>query len=243
MSPFLAPIWIAGPVRLLRAPELRDIRFLGWTWIALAIVFLATGGKPYYLAGLFPPLIAAGAIGVDRWLERGRRGARRAALAVAFATSAIVGGTIALPVLPVDGLDPVLAVNEDVGETVGWPRFAEQVEAVRSDLPGRGEAAVVFTENYGQAGAIDRYGTARVFSGHNGYHGWGPPPDGSAPVIVVGFGDENAPVAQFFAGCVVRARIRTEDGLDNEENGTPVRVCSGPHGPWGEMWPMLERFG
>jgi hypothetical protein len=34
----------------------------------LVLVFTVTGGKPDYLAGLFPVLLAAGSIDVDAWL-------------------------------------------------------------------------------------------------------------------------------------------------------------------------------
>ena len=47
-------------------------------WVFLVVAFLATGGKPYYLAGMFPVLLAAGALETDAWLARGvarRRGA------------------------------------------------------------------------------------------------------------------------------------------------------------------------
>ena len=61
VSPFLAPIWIAGLVRLFRDPALRWCRAVGWAYVLLAAVFLALGGKPYYLGGMFPVLLAAGA--------------------------------------------------------------------------------------------------------------------------------------------------------------------------------------
>lgn len=87
-GPLLAPIWVAGLVRLFRDPALRELRFLAWVWIVLAGVFMATGGKPYYLAGLLPFLIGAGAGWVDGWLERGRAGMRRAALGAGIGVSA-----------------------------------------------------------------------------------------------------------------------------------------------------------
>src|SRR3954469_16465662 len=94
VSPLLAPVWIAGLVRLFRAPELRDVRFLAWAWVVLAVVFLASGGKPYYLAGLLPVLLGAGAPAAARW--------HRAGLVAAMAASAVVTAVIALPVLPAD---------------------------------------------------------------------------------------------------------------------------------------------
>ena len=242
ISPFLAPVWIAGLVRLFRDPALRDLRFLAWAWVVLALVFVATGGKPYYLAGLFPLFLAAGAPAVEAWLGRGRTRVRRAALAAAFALSALIGGSIALPVLPVEDLEPVLEANEDVGGTVGWPELAEQVARVRDGVPD-GSRAVIFTRNYGQAGAIDRFGgehgLPRAYSGQNAYHEWGPPPDEPArPVIVIGR-PEGMPIGH----CSLAARIEIEGDVDNDERGTPVFTCPAPDGRWSELWPRLERLG
>lgn len=127
VSPVLAPVWLAGLWQLLRAPALERFRFLGWAWITLAMVFIVTSGKPYYLAGLFPVLLGAGAIAVDRWLNRGGTRVRTSLLALALATSAIVSVTLALPVLPTRDLGPVLAANADIGETVGWPELVRTV--------------------------------------------------------------------------------------------------------------------
>lgn len=236
VSPFLAPVWIAGLMRLFRDPTLRDVRFLAWAWVALAVVFMAAGGKPYYLAGLFPVLLAAGAGAADAWLERGRRGARRAALVAAFALSVLIGGPIGLPLLPVEDVGPVMEANDDVGNTIGWEGFVRQVAAVHE--PG----AVIFTQNYGQAGAIARYGPdlglPRAYSGHNSYHGWGPPPDRAAPVVVIG-----AVEMEGFRDCKQSTRIEIEGGVENEEQGTPVWTCAGTTQPWSELWPDLERLG
>ena len=80
--------------------------------------------------------------------------------------------------LPADSLGPVLEMNEDVGETIGWPELARTVAEIHLEAPG----AVIRTRNYGEAGAIDRYGPAlglpSAFSGHNVYGEWGPPRDG-----------------------------------------------------------------
>ncbi len=238
VSPFLAPVWIAGLVRIFRDPALRDLRFPAWSWVALVVIFTATGGKPYYLAGLLPLLLAAGATSVDEWIERGRRGLRRAALAAAFALSVLIGGPIGLPVLPVEETDPVITLNEDVGNTIGWRGFADQIADVRERVPG----SVIFTTNYGQAGAIDRYGGSRelpgAYSGHNAYHEWGPPPDSPAPVIFIGEASRAG-----FRDCELSDRIEIEGDLDNDENGTPVYTCAGTLRPWSELWPDLERLG
>lgn len=94
------------------------------------------------------------------------------------------GAAIALPVLPVARVEPVVGVNPDVGETIGWPELAATVAEVHRDLP-TAERSVILTRNYGEAGAIDRngprLGLPPAYSGHNGYWEWGPPPDTRAP--------------------------------------------------------------
>ena len=186
-------------------------------------------------------LVAAGAVQADRWLQRGRSGARRAALATAIALSAAVGAVIALPVLPADSLGPVLEMNEDVGETIGWPELARTVAEVWRGAPG----AVILTQNYGEAGAIDRYGPAlglpHAFSGHNAYGDWGPPPDGAAPVVAIGLRPET--LAAHLRGCRLAARIANGDDVDNEERGRAVTVCEGPRRAWSKEWPSLRHLG
>jgi len=244
VSPMLAPVWIAGLVRLFRDPAVRDFRFFAWAWVMLAVAFMATAGKPYYLAGLLPVLLAAGAPPVERWLDRGRRRERRVGLVAAVVTSGAIGGVIALPVLPAEHVGPVIEVNEDVGETIGWPQVARTVAGVHRELP-RPERAVILTGNYGEAGAIDRYGPAlglpRAHSGHNAYGDWGPPPDGGAPVIAVGLRPKD--VAEHLRGCTVAARIDNGAGIENGEQGKPVMVCRGPRRPWSRVWPALRHLG
>ena len=176
VSPVLAPVWIAGLVALLRRRRLRRFRLFAVAWILLVVVFLVTGGKPYYLAGTLPVLLAAGAIETDAWLDRGAERLRRALLWGAVVVTGLVSALIALPVLPARDAGPVVAVNADVGETIGWRDLVRTVARVYHRAPGR---PVIFASNYGEAGAIDRYGPAlrlpAAYSGHNAFAEWGPP--------------------------------------------------------------------
>jgi hypothetical protein len=139
---------------------------------------------------------------------------------------------------------PVIAVNDDVGETIGWPELARIVAHVVRELPNA-ERAVILTRNYGEAGAIERYGPAlglpRAYSGHNAYGDWGPPPDGSSPVIAVGLRPRE--IAAHLRGCTVAARIDNRAGVENAEQGKPVMVCRGPRGTWAQHWPALRHLG
>ena len=151
----------------------------------LAVTFLVAGGKPYYLAGMFPVLLAAGAPIVVGWLRRRGRTTRRVVVTAALGLSLLINCLLMLPLVPADDLadTPIVDINYDAGETVGWPEFAGVVAGVLNSLPATERAgAVVLTGNYGEAGAIDRYGAAlglpAAYSGHNAFWEWGPPVGG-----------------------------------------------------------------
>lgn len=129
ISPFLVPVWAIGGWRLARLPELHRYRAFPTAFVILTVFFVATGGKPYYLVGLYPVLLAAGADPVVAWAA-GRRG-RRVLVGSALAASLAVAAYLFLPLLPVDRLAGSLpaAVDYDAGETVGWPRFGLTIGA------------------------------------------------------------------------------------------------------------------
>jgi hypothetical protein len=200
---------------------------------------MLTGGKPYYVAGLYPVLLAAGAAPVAAWTRRSTTRARL--LGAALVVSLAMNAAIVLPVLPVTAVGVSNALNPDLGETVGWPRFADTVARVRAGLPDARVA--VLTRNYGEAGAVDRYLPALrpAYSGHNAYWDLGPPPDDATAVIVVGYPAEQ--LGAWFGRVEQAARIDNGVGLDNDEQGVPVWVARDRRAPWAALWPQVRRLG
>jgi hypothetical protein len=230
-----------GLFALARKPGVRPFRFFAVCWVVLVLIFEATGGKPYYLIGLLPVLVSAGALEVDAWLSRGRRTRRQTTLIGAVSASALVSAVIALPILPVGDAGPAVAMNSDIGETIGWPQFVREVAAIHARVP---RPTVILTENYGEAGAIDRfgapYGLPSAYSGHNGFGEWGPPAGRERSIIAVGI--RWTVLRTYFDGCRPVARISNSAGIDNEENGTTVAVCLQPREPWTLVWPHLKHL-
>jgi 4-amino-4-deoxy-L-arabinose transferase-like glycosyltransferase len=248
VSPLLVPVWGIGGWRLARAPELGRYRAFPACYLLLAAVFIVTGGKPYYLAGLYAVLLAAGGGPVAAWAGRVRLGGRRVGwplIGVALATSLAVAAVLFLPLLPVDRLGGSVAeANYDAGETVGWPRFAQTVDSVVAGLPdAERRRAVVLTRNYGEAGAFSRFGHSGrpVYSGHNALYDLGPPPAGATTVVAVGFRDSD--LRRWFGELHAAARVDNGVGLDNDEQGNTVWVCRRPRGPWSAIWPQLRSLG
>ncbi len=240
VSPVLVPVWAIGWWRLAHHPQLRTWRGVAVAYALLVVVFTASGGKPYYLAGMFPVLLAAGSAPVWGWARAAV--ARGWLLGVALALSLAVSALLGLPVVPVTALadTPVVDVNPDAGETVGWPRFAQTLAQVRAGVPDPHVA--VLTQNYGEAGAVDHFLPALgpAHSGQNSYWFWGPPPDDATAVIVVGLPEQQ--VRALFRRVELSARIDNGVGLDNQEQGKPVWVARDPVAPWHQLWPMLRRL-
>ncbi len=242
LGPLLAPIVGVGLWGLLRDVVLRPWRSLGYAYLALIVLLLLVAGKPYYAAPFLLCLLAAGAVPVERWLTTRFRWAT---IVVAFGISAGLAALIALPIVPADriGGTPIADVNEDAVETIGWPRFVLEVARVYHGLPASQQrTAVVFAGNYGEAGAIDRYGPAlglpRAYSGHNGYARFGVPSGSTGPVIVLGYDDASVD----FVGCRAAATVDNGLDVDNEEQGGTVFLCDRPREPWALLWPQLTHL-
>lgn len=236
LSPVAVPVWIAGGIRLWRDPDLRWARSLAPAYPVLCVILLVLGGKPYYSAPFLLLLAAAGAEPCLRWLDRTGRRALAAFLAfVGAAVSLVVG----LPLLPESALAPVLAVNKEQGEQVGWPELASSVTRVWERIPAEQRTtAVIFTRNYGQAGALEHYGLPSVYSGHMSYSDWGPPPaDAVGPVVVVG-----PYLPAWFTGCHEAAVHDNGFGVENEEQGVRISLCAGTSRPWSSLWSELRHY-
>lgn len=248
VSPVLAPVWICGLIQLFRSPAVRRFRSFGWAYAVLLIAFLVAGGKPYYLAGMFPVLLAAGAPTVARWLRRRGLVVRRSIVAAALVVGLAVNSLLMLPLVPVDQLHntPIVDINYDAGETVGWPEFAAAVARVAGALPDGDRDVVVLTGNYGEAGAIDRFGPPlglpAAYSGHNAFWGWGPPPN-SASAVTVAVGFSRARLLQSFGSVEAGGVIDNGVDLDNEEQGATIWICRNQRASWSELWPTFRRLG
>ena len=242
LGPVLVPVWVAGWVRLFRAPGWRPVRAFAWAYPVVCLVVLITGGQPYYPFGLLLALYAAGCVVVveraggrwSRWLV--------AAVAVTVATSVL----FALPVLPVRSLPaPIAAINPADKDSIGWPEYTRQVAQAYQALPAADRAvAVLVASNYGEAGALDRYGPGyglpTVYSGHNELYRFGPPPDSATVVVFVGM--SRVADSGWFGSCTTAGRLDNGVGVDNEEQGRPIIVCRDPRQPWHDLWPRFQHY-
>jgi hypothetical protein len=69
LDPITAPIWLTGLFALLFSARLKPYRVLGWCYLVCYTVFFILHGKSYYLAPVYPMLLAAGAVAIEAAIE------------------------------------------------------------------------------------------------------------------------------------------------------------------------------
>jgi hypothetical protein len=156
--------------------------------------------------------------------------------------------TLALPVFPVGSLSatPIPALNPTTADEIGWQTYVKQVADVYDTLsPADKAAAVLLTGNYGEAGALDRYGPTyhlpKVYSGQNQLYHLGPPPE-SATVVVAVFEDDKPLLDRTFGSCTADSKLINGVGVENEEEGATVWICRQPLASWRNLWPSFQHF-
>lgn len=246
--PFLAlflgpPIAVAvgiGWWRQLRGRALADTRFIALGSTLVVLLVIVTAGKPYYAAGALPALTAVAAVQLVGWVSR-----HRLATGSLVALNGIIAALIVLPLVPVTAVadSPASAVNPEPLEMIGWPDFVDRIAEEYAVLDDGTARAIILTGNYGEAGAIERYGPdlglPAPHSGHNSYADVRQPPGSAGPVLVVGYRDPH----RLLRGCVALGPIEMPYEVDNEEQGAPLWACSGPVRPWSALWPDIRHVG
>jgi hypothetical protein len=241
IGPVAIPIWIAGLAWLMRSPGRRMLCITA----AVAFLIYLFAGKSYYVGPLHPFLIAAGACALEQWTATRRQWLRPAA-AVALIAQALILLPIVLPLLPesVMATSFVGSARKDFADTVGWHDLVAQVKGVYDSLGAddRGRA-VILTDNYGEAGAINTYGRRlglpEAHSGQLSHYYWKPTSiDG--PVIAVGM--DLSFLQTLFADCAQVGTITNSYDLHNEETGKPISVCRNPRFPLDELWNRVKAF-
>jgi hypothetical protein len=246
-GPVLVLFWIRGLRRLFRHPFAKPFAI---AYVILAILDSVTGAKPYYLGGIYFILFAAGGVVAEERIKARHRPHAVGRMVAWMLAGAAVALPLTLPVLPV-GAQASGAwegkINKDLSATVGWPRVVRQVSAAADGLPPAERAhLVVFTGDYGAAGAVDlygaRYGLPRAISGHNNYWWWGP---GSATngATTIAIDLDKTYLQTIFSEVTPAGTVDTGHGIWSEELGDPIWICRGQKVTWAAAWPSAKHYG
>jgi hypothetical protein len=251
VAPVLIAVWFHGLVSLWRSACLLW-RSLAWAYGLLVLFFTVTSGRSYFLAAAYFYLLAAGTVVFERrWAAE--PGKSRALFGLAVPLFTLINLVVVLPVLPARLSGWTAGIYTENMESTGWPELTATAARVWDQLPAAQRAgAVIFTDNYGEAGAINelgsRYGLPQAVSGHNNLWWWGPGNPGATTVVAVvndksGSTRLTEQLRRNFARVQVVATIRNDANLNTFENGGHVYLCTGPVHSWGALWPSLRHYG
>jgi hypothetical protein len=218
--------------------------------VAIALQFVL-GGKAYYPGGAFTFLFAAGSVPLEQWLAARRPLARGIKPAVATGAAMLAGAVLAAPValsvLPARALHtvPLQKINYDLAETIAWPKLVALVAREYDSLPGpQRQQTAILTSNYGEAGAVDRYGPGlglpQAYSGNNNFWLWGPPPAADSAVIAVNV--YPAVLRREFAHVRLIATFWNGLGVSDDEQGAKIFVATGLRSSWARAWPAFRGY-
>lgn len=262
VHPLAAPIWLAGLAALFFSARLRPYRFLGWTYVICYAVLFGLHGKNYYLAPVYPMLLAAGAIVIESALDRPIGAWLKPAIVIILLANGAYLAPVTVPIFSPDHflayakhLPFKLPVMEHEHERATLPQWyadqfgwneivAETAQAWNQLAPADRSGCAIFAQNYGQAGAIDflgrRYGLPPALSGHQTYFLWGPRGYSGSCMIVLD--DRPDRLGQLFEH--VQYVGTSADNPYALERRIDVFICRGAKfGTLAQLWPQLKRWG
>ncbi len=256
-------LWLAGLWYFFMYRPASSFRLLGIVYATAFLVLLINGNtKAEYLSPAYGMLFAGGGVMVEHAVTTMSWKPARAILAGLPVLAGLVLMPLVINVLPIGsyirysqaiGVAPTTAENKQLAQLpqfyadmFGWEELAAAVVVVYEDLPvAERERCVIYTQNYGEAGAISffgrRFGIPPVISGHNNYFLWGPGEHIVMNTVVVIVGGEKEDHMPLFESVEEVARTFSTYSMPYENN-LPIFVCRGMRQPVEEIWPRTKHY-
>lgn len=254
-GPLTTPLWILGLWFFWkRRPEFRAIVVAYGFLIGICA---AVGAKGYYIIGVYPVLVSAGAVWLDATL--GVRNLARTAVLALVVGFGLFLTPLSMAVLPLQrfvqysqmlhltgyGKDAHL-IQPLYADEFGWRGTAEHVARVYFALPKAQRAkTAIYADTYGYAGALNlygpEYGLPTPLGGQNTFWLWGTHGYDGSSVIAVGATQYHLFVQLFKS--VKQVDLYTNPNRWVLEGPLPIYLCTQPIAPLATMWPRFRYYG
>jgi hypothetical protein len=246
---------IAGLIWLLTKKD-SSHRFLGVLGLFVIVAIMLLKGKGYYTLGVFPYLIAAGAVAYDKWISK-------MWIRIAFPLILLI---LTIPVIPIgipvfksEGLKEYFSVlhdkyNIDLGlrfedgsihslpqdyaDMLGWDELTAIADKAYRMIDNK-KAAFIYGDNYGHASAISvigrKYGLPEALCFSESYQYWLPKhfdPDITS-IVYINNEPPGEDVKSLFRKIYVVGSITNPDA---REYGTTVYLCQEPVDSFNKFW-------
>ncbi len=254
---------VAGLIYLIIDRKGVKYRFLLITGLLVVVILFLLKGKSYYTLGIFPFLIAAGAVS---WSNILKKNWSRVLFPLVMTGLTIPVLPMMLPVCKAECLvkyfssvekkfgfksirrfedGSIHSLPQDYADVLGWEELTRIASKAWDMVPDK-KAAFIYCENYGQAGAITligrNYGLPEAVSFNESFIYWIPKqfnPDIKYLIYINNeLGDD---VKELFKKITLVGKI--SDKLAREY-GTQVYLCEDPAGSFNFFWTeRLEALG
>jgi hypothetical protein len=215
--------------------------------------------KNYYLAPIYPMLMAAGAVAMAGWLEHRRRLWPKGAVLAWIVLLGAVTAPLALPWLPpasyvayadMLGMAPPKTevahegpLPQIFGDQFGWEELVAEIAEIYRSLPEEERARTgIFASNYGEAGAINMYGPAYglppAICAHQNHYFWGHRDFDGDTLIWLQWGRES--LERIFTSVEHAGEHYHPWGMAEENR--PIYLGCGLKVPLSELWPRLKHW-
>jgi 4-amino-4-deoxy-L-arabinose transferase-like glycosyltransferase len=243
---FIGPITliIAAFVAFIIYKPFKDYRFIAFAYLFTIAIFCFLRAKNYYALGLYPVLIAMGSIYLGKLLQSGWK---RSIIAVLIIHILIAFYPVYCFIMPSKSPGQIIANNgiyvalglmrwedgrnhqlpQDFADMVGWQEMADKARAAYDSIPDNEKSeTIIFTDNYGQVGALNYYNhgkTPQAYSFNTDYIFWLPEIKHIRNVLLVGNKPQEDASGMF-------KEIRLSGTVENQyarEKGTQIWVLKG----------------
>ncbi len=246
---------VAGILYLFISRDAIKFRFAGLVAICVVLILLFLHGKSYYTQGVFPFLIAAGAVAWEKMLKKT---VPRILLLLVLIIFTLPSIPIGIPVYKPErlvkyfndlksnyGMDFVTrfednsihSLPQDYADMLGWEELTSIVNKAWQLVPDK-LSGFIYCENYGQAGAVTvigkKYGLPEAVSFNESFKYWIPREFERELKYLVYVNDEmGEDVKSLFRKIRVVGSISNPDA---REFGTTVYLCEDPVSSFNEFW-------
>lgn len=243
LGPIGLPLAVLGAWELFSRAWLRP---LAWAAVLTPLLLLIANGKSYYAGPIYPLLLAAGSVRTARLIGRRRLLFPALLILLTTATAALV--PLALPVYPLQRAvnDGIMSARSDYADMLGWQGIAADTARAYQRLPAaQRQQATIVASNYGEAGAIDQYGSRyqlpHALSGDLTYFLWKPSHVPESAVVAVGFPRDF--MARYFRSVMPAGTITMPYRFHNQEYGQPILICRNPKTTFDAFFVHIRGWG
>jgi hypothetical protein len=261
------PVWLTGLIMLLFRKPWAAYRFFGFCYLVLCLAIFFLGGQFYFMIPIYGVLIAAGSVGIERWLDKDlERGRRRIALLVTIPAAYVLLSLPALPyfvpVLPVDLLIEYLRpvgvtagiktedsqirnLPQHVADRFGWEEMTREVARVYHEARMASAGTIgVAAGDWGEAAALHVHGGKYDLPEPISTDGWYyfnalQRNDFRERYVVIG--TSQAQLRSLFAR-VEKKSVFTHPYCRPNENNNAIFLCSRPKVDLRNYWIVFRRM-